>query len=83
MQIRRHNYSGYFDFIILFVGMNMSFFAINLDIVSLFANLFFFIFSGIKFVLEYDVLYKFQWMNIFYFSKKNIATVLEFEQTYF
>jgi hypothetical protein len=35
MQIRRHAiYSDYFDLITLFIGMNMPFYAINLDIVS-------------------------------------------------
>jgi hypothetical protein len=35
---RRHRYSGYFDFIALFVGMNMPVYAINLNIVSLFVD---------------------------------------------
>jgi hypothetical protein len=35
--------SGYFDFITIFVGMSMSFYATNLDSVSLFADSLFFV----------------------------------------
>jgi hypothetical protein len=41
MQIRRHMYSGYFDFITLFVGMTTPFYAIKLDVVNLLLDLFF------------------------------------------
>jgi len=38
LQIQKHGYSGDLDFIILFVGI-LSLYAINLDVVSLFAVL--------------------------------------------
>jgi hypothetical protein len=38
MQIRKHRHSGYFNSITLFVSMNMLFYAINLNDVSLFAD---------------------------------------------
>jgi len=55
LQIRKHEYFGDLDFIILSVGI-LSLYAINLDAVSLFAE------SSFTFLAMfiYDVLYRFE-----------------------
>ena len=69
LQIRRHGYSGHFN-IVIFVGIcNLPFYAINMDTVSLFANLSF-LFLAIMNLYYIDVLFLFEWMNIVYFVKK-------------
>jgi len=72
LQIRRHEYSGDFNIVILviFVGIcTLPFYVINMDVVSLFTD------SSFLFLANLDlycinVLYQFKWMNIVYFFKK-------------
>jgi len=66
LQIRKHGYFSDLDFIILFVSI-LPMYAINLGVVSLFAD------SPFTFLVMFgfDVLYRFEWMNIvFCFCQK-------------
>jgi len=56
LQIRKHGYFGNLDFIILFVGI-LSMYAINLSVVSLFAD------SPFTFLamFVFNLLYRFEW----------------------
>jgi len=67
LQIRRHCYSGDFN-IVIFVGLyNLTFYAINMDDVSLFTYSSFLFLANLYFI---DVLYQFEWMNIICFISK-------------
>ena len=69
LQIRRHGYSGHFN-IVIFVGIcNLPFYAINMDTVSLFADLSF-LFLAIMSLYCIDVLYLFECTNIIFCQKK-------------
>jgi hypothetical protein len=60
-----YKYFGQFNFVTLFVGINMYVLCyITLSIVSLFANLSFFIFSNVEYIFVFNVLYQFILMNI-------------------
>jgi len=62
LQIRRHEYSGDFNIVILviFVGINtLSFYAINMDVVSLFTDLSF-LFSANLNLYCINVFYQFE-----------------------
>jgi hypothetical protein len=73
LQIWRHGYSRDFN-IVIFVGIcNLPFYAINMDTVSLFADLSF-LFLAIMNLYYIDVLFLFEWMNIVYFVKKKKTT---------
>ena len=65
LKIWKHGYFGDLSFIILFVGI-LPLYAINLGIVSLFAD------SPFMFLAMFvsDVLYRFKWMNIVLFLWK-------------
>jgi len=65
LQIRTHGYFGDLDFIILFVGI-LPLYAINLGVVSLFE------YSPFTFIamFVFDILYRFEWMNIVLFLSK-------------
>ena len=69
LQIRKHEYFGDLDFLILFVGI-WSLYAINSGIVSMFAD------SPFTFLAMFvcDVLYQFEWMNICFCKKKKRVT---------
>ncbi|RHN79290.1 hypothetical protein MtrunA17_Chr1g0175711 [Medicago truncatula] len=54
LQIRRHEFSSHFNFIILFVGI-LLLYAFNLDVVSLFADS-----SSIFLLMLNDLLYQFK-----------------------
>ena len=72
LQIRRHEYSGDINIVILviFVGIDtFPFYAINMDVVSLFTDSSF-LFLAILNLYCIDVLYQFEWMNIVYFCQK-------------
>ena len=72
LQIRRHEYSGDLDIVILviFVGIGtLPFYAINMDVVSLFTDSSFLFLANLD-LYFIDVLYQFKWMNIVYFCKK-------------
>ena len=71
LKIRKHVSFGDLGFIILFVGI-LSFYAINLGDVSLFAD------SPFKFLAMFvsDVIYRFEWMNIVLFLLKKKITKL-------
>ena len=72
LQIQIHKYFGDFNIVILviFVGIGtLPFYAINMDVVSLFTNSFFSFFGNLN-LYCIDVLYEFEWMNIFIFVKK-------------
>jgi hypothetical protein len=75
LQIRKHEYFGDLNFIILFVGI-LPMYAINLCALSLFPNSsLFYVFSDV--CIWCDVLYQFEWMNIVLFlSKKEFINVL-------
>jgi hypothetical protein len=76
LQIQKHEYFGDLGFIILFVGILPSY-AINLGVVSLFAD------SSFTFLTMFvsDVLYRFEWMNIVLFlSKKKKPCPLKLKQ---
>jgi hypothetical protein len=52
LQIRRHDYSGHLNFIIPIVGLEIKpVYAINSDVVSLFADSSFLVFSEIEYVM--------------------------------
>jgi hypothetical protein len=79
LQIRKHDYSGHWNFlkstvgIVTFVDIKQ-FYASNSDVVSLFANSSFLVFSEFEYIkVSIDVLYLFEWMNIVIFSKKIIS----------
>ena len=72
LQIRRHEYSGDMNIVILviFVGIGtLPFYAINMDVVSLFTDLSF-LFLANSDLYCIDVLHQFEWMNIVYFCQK-------------
>jgi hypothetical protein len=71
LKIRKHGYFGHFNIVIFVSICNLSFYTIYMDVVSLFADLSF-LFLAIMNLYCIDVLYPFEWMNIFYFVKKNI-----------
>jgi hypothetical protein len=62
LQIRRHDYSGYLNFIISIVCFVIRpFYSINLGAVSLFGDASFLVFSEFEYVMiSIDVLYKFE-----------------------
>jgi hypothetical protein len=63
LHIRNHGHSGYFDFIILFVGI-LPLYAINLDVVSLFAGSSFLFLAMLNFYLYmmYSINYCNEWI---------------------
>jgi hypothetical protein len=61
-----YRYSGHFNCIILFVVDILPLYAINLDVVTLFADSSF-TFLAILNMWLYDVFYQFEWMSIFLF----------------
>jgi len=69
LQIRRHGYSGDLNInIVICVGIcTLPFYAINMDVVSLFTNSSFLFLANLHYI---DALYQFEWMNIIYFVKK-------------
>jgi len=71
LQIRRHEYSEDLN-IVIFVGIRtLSFYAINMDAVSLFTYSSFLFLANLDLYCM-DVLYQFEWMNVIYFCQKNI-----------
>jgi len=72
LQIRRHEYSGEINIVILVIFVcidTLPFYAINMNVVSLITD------SSFLFLANLDlycigVLYQFEWMNIVYFCKK-------------
>jgi hypothetical protein len=76
LQIRRHGYFGDFNFIILFVVGILPLYAINLDAVSLFADSSFMFLANVEYVIVFDVIYQFEWMNIILFLSKKIKKIL-------
>ncbi|AES80273.1 transmembrane protein, putative [Medicago truncatula] len=57
LQIRRHGYSGYLN-IVIFVGLcTLPFYAINMDVVSLFTDSSFLFLANLYYI---DVLYQFE-----------------------
>jgi len=76
LQIRRHEYSGDMNIIILFICVGictLSFYAINMDAVSLFTYSSFSFLANLN-LYYIDVFYQFEWMNIVYFCKKKNST---------
>ena len=67
LQIRRHDYSGDLNIVICVGICTLSFYAINMDVVSLFTNSSSLFLANLHYI---DVLYQFEWMNIIYFCKK-------------
>jgi len=67
LQIRRHGYSGDLNIVISVGFCTLSFYAINMDVVSLFADSSFLFLANSHYI---DVLYQFEWMNIIYFCQK-------------
>jgi len=72
LQIRRHEYFRDLNIVILviFVGIDtLSFYAINIDVVSLFTDSSFSFLTNLN-LYCIDVLYQFEWINIISFCKK-------------
>jgi len=72
LQIRRHEYSGDLNRVnlVIFVSTcTLSFYAINMDDVSLFTYSSFLFLANLD-LYCIDILYQFKWMNIIYFCKK-------------
>ena len=74
LQIRKHGYSGDFDLIILFVGI-LSLYAINLDVVSLFAvsSFTFLVILMMLLYLMYSINLN-EWISFCFCQKKNMST---------
>jgi hypothetical protein len=72
LQIRRHDYFGHLNFIILIVGLEIKpLYAINSDVVSLLTDSSFLVFSEFKYaIISIVVLYWFERMNILVFCQK-------------
>jgi len=73
LQIRRHDYSGDFN-IVIFVGLcTLSFYAINMDVASLFTYSSFLFLENLYCM---DVLYQFEWMSFVLCQKKDNIRVM-------
>jgi len=73
LQIRKHEYFRDLNIVILviFVGIcTLPFYAINMDVVSLFTDSSFLFLANLN-LYCINILDKFEWMNIIYFCKKN------------
>jgi len=74
LQIRRHEYSGDINIVILviFVGIGtLPFYAINMDVVSLFTYSSFLFLANLD-LYCIDVLYQFEWISFIFVKKKNL-----------
>jgi len=67
LQIRRHGYSGDLNIVICVGICTLPFYAINMDVVSLFTDSSFLFLANLHYT---DILYQFEWMNIIYFIMK-------------
>jgi len=77
LQIRRHEYSKDFNIVILviFVGIcTLPFYAINMDVLSLFTDLSFLFLANLD-LYCINVLHQFKWMNIVYFCQKKNSVI--------
>ena len=69
LQIRRHEYFKDFNIVIFKDIDTLSFYAINMDIVILFAKSPFLFLANLN-LYCINILYQFEWINIFYFKNK-------------
>jgi len=69
LQIRKHGYSGYLNIVICVNFCILSFYTINMNVMSLFAYSSFLFLANLHCI---DVFYQFEWINIIYFQKTNI-----------
>ena len=79
LQIRRNEYSEDFNIVMLLIFVGIStfpFYAINMDVVSLFTDSSFLFFENLN-LYCIDVLYQFEWMNIVYFCQKKKTKSLQ------
>jgi len=67
VQIRRHGYFGDLNIVICVGICTLPFYAINMNVVSLFTDSSFLFLANLHYI---DVLYQFEWMNIIYFCQK-------------
>jgi len=68
----RHGYSGDLNIVICVDFSTLPFYAINMDVVSLFT------YSSFLFLVNFhciDVLYQFEWMNVVYFCQKKVNPI--------
>ena len=75
LQIQRHVYSEDLNIVICIGICTLSFYAINMDTVSMFTDSSFLFLVNLHYI---DVLYQFEWMNIIYFCKKKNIVILIF-----
>jgi hypothetical protein len=68
MHIRRPKYSGYFDFIMLFIGMCILFYVINLNDVNLFTDSFFLFLAILNKRISFILIKKIYKLNTFFFD---------------
>jgi len=71
LQIRRHDYSGDLNIVICLGICTLSFYAINMHVVSLFTDLFFLFLTNLHYI---DILYQFEWI-LFIFVKNKILVI--------
>jgi len=72
LQIQRHEYFGDINIVILVISVGigrLSFYAINMDDVSLFTDSSFLFLANLD-LYRIDVRYQFEWMNVVYFCQK-------------
>jgi len=72
LQIQRHEYSRDFNIVILVIFVDigtLTFYAINMDVVSLFTDSSFLFLANLN-LHCIDVLYQFEWINVVYFCQK-------------
>jgi len=72
LQIWIHGYSGILNIVICAGFCILPFYAINIDVVSLFADSSFLFLANLYCI---DVLYQFELMNIIYFCKKKVTNL--------
>jgi hypothetical protein len=60
LQIQKHGRSGDFKIFILFVVGILPLYAINLDVVSLFADSSFMFLANVEYVIVFEVIYQFE-----------------------
>jgi len=71
LQIQRHEYFRDFN-IVIFIGIfTLPFYAINMDVVSLFTDSSFLFLANLN-LYCINVLHQFEWVNIVYFCQKNV-----------
>ena len=66
LHILRHSYSGYFNIVIIVSLCTLSFYSINMDVVSLPTSSSLLLLTNLYCI---DILYQFEWMNVIFFCQ--------------